>query len=112
MQIYGTSERQGPQLWKSIFTFEKLPSLDGTSNGQKYNLRGLKRSNGDSFELQVSNDGYFQDKNKPGIMLGKTENVANLGLRFNGQEFRFETSRAMAYSNFVHPLGKSTGHGR
>ena len=128
-QDHGPSLLQGPRKWKSFFTFEKLPHVNGNVNGQIYDFNGmLHRDHGGNyhptyhpFELQVSNDGSFQNIKKPGSLYTWTQdwrvqNFSNFPKYvFNlftdpGHEKRsyiLKTSRAMAYQGFVHPLGKS-----
>ena len=119
-QELGTSEMQGPRKWKSIKTFQTLPK-NGVGVGKKHDFRGLVESNGDEFVLQVSNDGLFQNIHKPGIMLKQMHHnppYHRILLKLytdpdhERRTFSILASRAMAYSKFVHPLGKSSGYGR
>ena len=119
-QELGTSEMQGPRKWNSIKTFQMLPKIGVGGVGKKCDFRGLVQSNGDEFVLQVSNDGLYQNRHKPGIMLEQTVSHGSSMLDFTlytdpdheRRTFSILASRAMAYSKFVHPLGKSSGYGR
>ena len=102
-----------------------MPNNNGIGNGQIYDFNGMlnkdKGGNYFPFELQVSNDGSFQNIKKPGSLYTwpeekRGENQSNYPkYHFTlftdpGHEKRsymLKISRAMAYQGFVHPLGES-----
>ena len=99
----------GIKLFAPNVTLMSLP-LKTKSNGLKDDGFGC-----------ASNDGLFQNIHKPGIMLKQMHHnppYHRILLKLytdpdhERRTFSILASRAMAYSKFVHPLGKSRGYGR